>query len=254
MSETDKKVEEEYQFSNPDQVNFTFENEGKQKGKIYQILFQAKTKRIVIMSLASLVALLGVYNLFTRIISKPVEMQTNEQSEPVNTETIQSTLVASTTYHKVVQSNNLTDEDNNDNDNESRLSSLELTTQQKEDEINSMIINLSSIQRNLESFSSKLNDLNTQVDQLTHQVFQHQDQISELEKAKDQVNTNEEISYDIQAIIPGRAWLISSEGKVTTVREGSHLEEYGIVTAIDPNRGTIITSSGNIIEYSQEDS
>lgn len=55
------------------------------------------------------------------------------------------------------------------------------------------------------------------------------------------------ISYSIQAIIPGRAWLETSTGENITVREGDILAGYGRITRISPVRNIITTSSGAII-------
>ena len=62
------------------------------------------------------------------------------------------------------------------------------------------------------------------------------------------------VYYYIQAVIPGRAWLVSSQGLTITVREGTSVPGYGIVKLIDPNQGRILTSSGRTITFSQQDS
>ena len=62
------------------------------------------------------------------------------------------------------------------------------------------------------------------------------------------------IHYYIQAVIPGRAWIIATNGSTLTVREGTNIAGYGIVRLIDPLDGRIVTSSGQIIRFSQEDS
>jgi len=60
--------------------------------------------------------------------------------------------------------------------------------------------------------------------------------------------------YFLQAIIPGRAWLISTNGDTVTVREGTRISSYGVVRFIDAKRGRVLTSSGQVIRFSQEDS
>jgi intracellular multiplication protein IcmG len=62
------------------------------------------------------------------------------------------------------------------------------------------------------------------------------------------------VQYNIQAVIPGRAWIVATNGTTLTVREGSKVPGYGLVKLIDPNQGRVITSSGRVIRFSQEDS
>lgn len=61
-------------------------------------------------------------------------------------------------------------------------------------------------------------------------------------------------TYYIQAVIPGRAWLMTRNGKSVTVREGTTLPGYGVVQMIDAVQGRVMTSSGRVIRFSQEDS
>lgn len=50
--------------------------------------------------------------------------------------------------------------------------------------------------------------------------------------------------YVVHAIIPGRAWLKSTSGKIVTVTEGQPLGNYGNIAVIDTENGTVVTSSG----------
>ncbi|HSF71811.1 MAG TPA: hypothetical protein VLA25_05920, partial [Methylotenera sp.] len=51
-------------------------------------------------------------------------------------------------------------------------------------------------------------------------------------------------TLNVYAIIPGRAWLRSSNGKTITVTEGDNVGEYGKVLKIDAGNGVVVTSSG----------
>lgn len=53
------------------------------------------------------------------------------------------------------------------------------------------------------------------------------------------------VSYSVQAIIPGRAWLRSESGETVTVAEGDTIKELGRVTKIDPYDGTVEVNTGN---------
>lgn len=51
----------------------------------------------------------------------------------------------------------------------------------------------------------------------------------------------------VHAIIPGRAWLKTRDGRTITVTEGDPVEGYGKVLAIDAPSGVVMTSSGVIL-------
>ncbi len=51
-------------------------------------------------------------------------------------------------------------------------------------------------------------------------------------------------SLTVHAIIPGRAWLRTPDGKTITVSEGDSISEYGKVLKIDAPNGLVITTSG----------
>lgn len=57
----------------------------------------------------------------------------------------------------------------------------------------------------------------------------------------------------LQAIIPGRAWLLCSNGKTMTVSQGTQIPTYGEIRYIDAPSGQVLTSSGQTIAFSQED-
>ena len=48
------------------------------------------------------------------------------------------------------------------------------------------------------------------------------------------------VPYNVQAIIPGRAWLRSNTGDTITVAEGDELKGVGRVTKIDPYDGVVV--------------
>ncbi len=55
--------------------------------------------------------------------------------------------------------------------------------------------------------------------------------------------------YYVQAIVPGRAWLQSSDGKTITVSPGDPVSQYGRVTRVDPDNGTVSTTSGTVFRF-----
>lgn len=53
------------------------------------------------------------------------------------------------------------------------------------------------------------------------------------------------VMYNVQAIIPGRAWLKSDSGDTVTVAEGDILKDYGRITKIDPYDGVVEIDTGH---------
>lgn len=59
--------------------------------------------------------------------------------------------------------------------------------------------------------------------------------------------------YHIRAIVPGRVWLESADGKSATLRVGDSLEGYGTVEVISPRQGMVLMSNGSYIQYGIND-
>lgn len=52
------------------------------------------------------------------------------------------------------------------------------------------------------------------------------------------------VGFNVQAIIPGRAWLRSDNGETVTVAEGDMIRDLGRVTKIDPYDGVVEINTG----------
>lgn len=63
------------------------------------------------------------------------------------------------------------------------------------------------------------------------------------------LNKKAQEEYTIQAIIPGRAWLKTREGKMITVTQGDTIPGYGTVTDIDVENGLVRTGLGAVFTY-----
>lgn len=66
-------------------------------------------------------------------------------------------------------------------------------------------------------------------------------------------NVPPSVMYRVKAIVPGMAWLESSNNKTIAVRVGQELSGYGTIRLISPNDGMVITSSGYVIQYGVND-
>lgn len=144
---------------------------------------------------------------------------------------------------------------------EQKLSSLETSQEDVRSEVSSVSTKLNDINTNVSQLTEKITNLNQMITALTSKLEQQSIEIAVLtERTKPKlirrpiVLRAPSLLYYIQAIIPGRAWLIATNGSTITVREGTQIAGYGVVKLIDPNQGRVVTTSGRVIRFSQEDS
>lgn len=143
----------------------------------------------------------------------------------------------------------------------SQLSALSLSEDNLSTEVSLVHGKIGMVNNNLESLSHKLNELNRMIAALSDKVDSQARTIERLavkstvNKAQHSVvRSKPRMNYNLQAVIPGRAWIVATNGTTLTVREGSKIPGFGLVKLIDPNQGRVITSSGRVIRFSQEDS
>lgn len=144
-----------------------------------------------------------------------------------------------------------------------KISDIESKQDSVQSQIASMNNQVSDVNNNVSNLSTQIANLNQTLTNLTAQLNRQSDEINVLmqrtkPKPVKQIarsrKVSQAISYYINAVIPGRAWLIGSNGSTLTVREGSNVPGYGVVKLIDPLEGRILTSSGKTIRFSQNDS
>lgn len=127
--------------------------------------------------------------------------------------------------------------------------------------INNLESQVANMQSTLSDMNAKLSDLSSQVSKLVTQTNKFPSPIMVHRKLhaprrhrvfgrySDSDGGGIVYSYQLQAALPGRAWLIRSDGSTTTVSLGDKIPGYGTVILIDPDAGMIQTSSGAIIKY-----
>lgn len=111
-------------------------------------------------------------------------------------------------------------------------------------------------------FTNQNKALQDQVQALTARVSVMESQLNQLVQALTRQHQNSsmvapaatpmqpqaveaKIAYNVQAIIPGRAWLKSDNGETLTVAEGDIIKGVGRVTKIDPYDGLVEINTGN---------
>ena len=109
------------------------------------------------------------------------------------------------------------------------------------------------IQDEKEEISQRFEDLEREVDGLVATNKDAEERIKRLEQKmaeKEPKKTMPEkaVTYRLQAVVEGRAWIESSAGKNRTVKVGDIIKDYGVVTHIDVVNSIVSTSSGKAIK------
>lgn len=149
-----------------------------------------------------------------------------------------------------------------DPDLKQKVSDIEASQQSVRAEVSSVGEQVGVVNNNINNLNTQIANLNQTIGNLSNQVAKQSEEINILmarskPKPIKQIQPNiraPRIIYYIQAVIPGRAWLIASNGSTLTVREGTRIAGYGSVKLIDSIQGRVLTSSGQVIRFSQEDS
>ena len=143
-----------------------------------------------------------------------------------------------------------------------KLAALDASQQTMRSDISSLNDQLGTINQNINTIVAKMTELNSVIVSLNTKVEEQSHELELLTIRREQTKrihpllhkTVPHPKYNIQAVIPGRAWLIAKNGATLTVREGTMIAGYGIVKLIDPTQGRVTTSSGQVIRFSQDDS
>lgn len=181
----------------------------------------------------------------TPITPQPVKSEITPTPTPVRVEPQPQTVVSTS-----------------DNDLKQKVSSLEQSQQNVRAEVNTVGQQVGTVNNNVNNLNNQIAKLNQVIENLSNQVAKQSEEISILmarsqpkppKTVKYRIKT-QPLVYYIQAVIPGRAWLIGTNGSTLTVREGTRIAGYGTVKLIDSLQGRVLTSSGHIIRFSQADS
>jgi intracellular multiplication protein IcmG len=147
------------------------------------------------------------------------------------------------------------------NDIKQKVAAIEVSQQSTKTDLSNVSGQVSSMSATINTLNSQIDKLNQTIADLSNQVSKQSMEINELiakkkpKPVKRVFKASAPINrYHIQAIIPGRAWLIATNGSTLTVREGSTIAGYGVVKLIDAIQGRVLTSSGRVIKFSQTDS
>ena len=108
-----------------------------------------------------------------------------------------------------------------------------------------------ALQDQIQTLSARVVNIENQMNQLVQVLMrQNQPQQSNPSPANvvgdmPQSTYQPKIPYNVQAIIPGRAWLRADNGETVTVTEGDVIKDVGRVTKINPYDGVVDINTGN---------
>lgn len=111
------------------------------------------------------------------------------------------------------------------------------------DAVSSRLAELSSQSENL---SERMNAINLQLTELVKVEKQRQQKVA----AEKERNRPPKV-YHLKAAVEGRAWIQPTDGAARTVKVGDRIQDYGVVTDISPQAGTVTTDSGRVIRFAE---
>lgn len=134
-----------------------------------------------------------------------------------------------------------------------QLSEVQAHAVDNKQQINTIKNNLSQLSNSVSNVQDTLDSMGQQLQSISSQLTQQRSAIQALKPKKPKRITKRAIPprtvYYIQAIMPGRAWLVKPDGTSITVNVGDRLAGYGKITAIAPTQGVVKTSAGVVIGY-----
>jgi intracellular multiplication protein IcmG len=143
-----------------------------------------------------------------------------------------------------------------------KVAAMQLMQQNSHADFSSVTNQLADVSNTLSDLSTKLAALSQRMDAMSVTLQTQSQTVTRLEaQARARVVVRHRAArrvrqkpllYVIQAVIPGRAWLVDARGRTMTVQEGSTVPGYGIVRTIDAMQGRILTSSGKMIRFNAE--
>lgn len=213
-------------------------------------------KRNALITVGVIVVLFVLYKLLASMFGGSAEpVQTGTAPIPKMTTPVQ-TVVTPAPIEQPQQVITQTDPDL-----KQKVTALEVSQQGVSAQVNSLGENVGNVNNNVNNINAQLVKMNELITDLSNQLAKQSDELNRLTthaKPKRVYRPgkaySKPITYNIQAVIPGRAWLIGSNGSTLTVREGTKIAGYGLVKLIDSMQGRVITSSGQEIRFSQDDS
>ncbi|MCL5260507.1 MAG: hypothetical protein M1561_02315 [Gammaproteobacteria bacterium] len=133
-----------------------------------------------------------------------------------------------------------------------QLETLAQQTENNREQISGLNDNVYKAQQEIATLNQNLEKITESIQSLTQNIHD----LATPKKPKKRI-TKKPFSrpkiYHVKAIVPGRVWLEADDGQTVTLRVGDRLDGYGTVELISPRQGMVITSTGTVIQYGNND-
>lgn len=134
-----------------------------------------------------------------------------------------------------------------------QLVALTQQNQNTASQLDQISISLSSLNATMSNLTNAMANVEDNMRALSNRIAQIQQlqirQETQVQKELHNEQLQREVTYYIQALVPGRAWLQGSNGATLTVRRGDKVPNYGTIEKIDSKLGIVVTSSGKILRF-----
>lgn len=221
-----------------------------------------------LIAIVTLIILIFLYNFIMGIIASKQNIVSSSSVDKQKKEIVATTLSRVSASQSIQPTMPIVPESHAEtainDDIKKKLTTVEQNQYNLKSEVVSISSQTSGLNANFRTLTENINNLTQQVEKLSATVEQqshliatmrHKEQIRAQKKVKKvAVLPQTYLKYNIQAVIPGRAWIVAENGSTLTVRQGSVIAGYGTVNRIDAIQGRISTSSGQVITFSQSDS
>ncbi len=188
-----------------------------------------RPKKLIFIAFLGLLVIVGAVMMHNRSAPKPVVSQAPLHDPVLVSQLNTLTQVQAASQNTMTQLQSKVDQLGN------QLSA----TQSANDQLNSSVTTLTSQVKLLAQAVQGIND------KLAEKVKPAAVHKKPLPKVK--------LTYSVTAVVPERAWILSSNGASMSVTIGDPIDQYGNVTAIDADNGHVYTSSGHVINYGLND-
>ena len=212
-----------------------------------------------IMGVIIVVMVYILYSMYAALV--PVEQKEIKPVEPAKVEQPQVQAPVPQQEPIVTATQQVQETSNESNQQQAPIVSSDVSSQlqQQEAAIKEIADDTTYLENGQKDLSAKFDKLSTKLDALLDQVETMIEEQKERElKAKRLAEQKREMAerklappmkYYIRALVEGRAWLQTDDGKEATVSVGQPLKDYGTIMAIYVNQGLVTTSSGRVISF-----
>ena len=133
------------------------------------------------------------------------------------------------------------------------LDEMRAYSSQSDSKIQELQTEVANVQNSLTQSEATNTQLQKSVSALTTQVQALSVQLKQTMEQEKKAPKTKKVVFYLRAVVPDRAWVMTSSGETVSVSVGDSLDQYGTIQSIDPVYGVIETSSGRKITYGQND-